>query len=203
MYRLLSNFFAGELSPENIKNIQSGETSQLMEALEYIEAYASIMIRLKTYFAGITDLNQAALDLAESYAWLFHGVAGPPPAPLSSSVYLSSNGNILQEPEADFYALLQKYQWSTKTYANEPCDHLSVILEFISRLDKQAEAAEDPGPWLQEQKTTIEKHLLSWLPDFAARCRQGDSLGFYADLAEYTLAFVTEDNQQLSLVCAG
>lgn len=203
MYRLLSIFFAKELSPENIKNIQSGETSQLMEALEGIEAYAPIMIRLKEYFAEMTDLNHAALDLAESYAWLFHGVAGPPPAPLSSSVYLSPNGNILQEPEAEFYTLLQKYQLSSKTYANEPCDHLSVILEFISRLDEQAETAENPGPWIQEQKTAIEKHLLSWLPDFATRCRQGDNLGFYADLAKDTLAFVTEDNRQLSLVCAG
>lgn len=202
MYRLLSNFYARELTPENIESIQNGHTAGLMDALKEIKSYASILLRLKACFAGITDRNQAALDLAESYAWLFHGVAGPNAAPLTASVYLSPTGNIFQEPEAAFYKLLQKYHLSSKNYANEPCDHLSVILEFVSWLDEQAQAADDSGPWLKEQKIAIETYLLSWLPDFAAQCRQGDRLGFYADLAQDTLAFVTEDALQLSQACA-
>jgi TorA specific chaperone len=201
MYRLLSNIYAGELTTENIESIRSGDTAKLMNALEEIEPYAAIIIRLKEYFAGITDFKQAALDLAESYAWLFHGVAGPHAASLTASVYLSQNGNILQEPEADFFKLLQTYGLSSKNYANEPCDHLSVILEFVSWLNEQAEAAEDSGSWREEQKFVIDNYLLSWLPDFAAQCKQGDRLGFYAGLAEDTLAFVTEDARQLKYSC--
>lgn len=202
MYRLLSNFYARELTPENIQSIQCQDTARLMDALEEIKSCAATIHHLKAYFAAITDVNQAALDLAESYAWLFHGVAGPHAAPLTASVYLSRNGNIFQEPEADFYKYLQKYELSYKNYANEPCDHLSVILEFVSRLDEQAQNAEDTGPWIKEQKTAIETYLLTWLPDFAAQCRKGDRLGFYAGLAQDTLDFVSEDVRQLSQACA-
>ncbi len=201
MYGLLANFFARELTPENIESIRSGNSVELMDSLEQIESYALIIGRLKKYFAGITDTKQAALDLAESYAWLFHGVAGPDAAPPTASVYLSQNGNIFQEPEADLFELLQKYGLSSKNYAHEPCDHLSVILEFVSWLNEQAETARDQGPWRQEQKRIIEKYLLSWLPEFTARCKQGDKLGFYADLAEDTLAFIAEDARQLNSFC--
>ena len=197
MYRLLSNFYASELTPEAIESIQCGDTATLMDALEEIESYASTINRLKAYFAEITDYEQAALDLAESYAWLFHGVAGAHAAPLTASFYLSESGNIFQEPEAAFFNLLQKFGLSAKNCANEPCDHLSVILEFVSWLDEQAEASDNPGPWAEEQKSVIEKYLLSWLPAFAAQCRRGDRLGFYAGLADDTLAFITEDARQL------
>ena len=198
MYRLLSNFFAGELTVENIESIHRGDTAGLMDALEEIESYAPIISRVKEYFIHVEDSQQAALDLAESYAWLFHGVAGPQAASLTASVYLSQNGNIRQEPEADFHNLLHKYGLSYTNYENEPCDHLSVILEFVSWLNEQAEAAHDPGPWKEAQKLVIEKYLLSWLPDFSAQCARGDGLGFYACLAETTLAFVTEDFRRLS-----
>jgi TorA-specific chaperone len=197
IYRLLSNFFAKELTTENIESIKSGDTARLMDALKEIEPYSTIINSLKEYFIKITDAKQAYFDLAESYAWLFHGVAGPQAAPLTASVYLSQNGNIRQEPEAELFKLMQSYGLSYKNYAKEPCDHLSVILEFVSWLNEQAETAEDPAPWTEEQKLVIEKYLLSWLPDFAARCRQGDRLGFYAALAENTLEFVTEDARQI------
>ena len=197
MYRLFSGFFAKELTRENLESLQNGAGAGLLDALEQIPSYSSIISRLKRCVAAIEDLPQAALDLAESYAWLFHGVAGPHSANLTASVYLSKNGNLLQEPEAELHRLLQRHGLSTKNYAHEPCDHLAVILEFVAWLNEQAQAADNPVPWQETQQLVIEKYLLGWLPDFAAKCRQGDQLGFYADLAEDTLAFVSEDAEQL------
>ena len=197
MYRLISGFFARELTAENIRSIQAGDTAELMNTLEEIQVYAPIIEHLKVYFDAITDTKKAALDLAESYAWLFHGVAGPDAAPLTASVYLSPNGNIRQEPDAEIHTLLQKYGLSFKNYVNEPCDHLSVILEFVAWLNEQAQTAKDQAPWMKEEKLVIEKYLLSWLPDFVQQCHQGDKEGFYASLARDTLTFVTDDARQL------
>ena len=197
MYRLLAGFFARELTDENIRSIQTGDTAELMNALEEIQAYAPIIAHLKDYFNAVTGTEQAVLDLAESYAWLFHGVAGPNAASLTASVYLSPNGNLRQEPDAEIHTLSQKHGLSFKNCVNEPCDHLSVILEFVAWLNEQAQSAEDPAPWIKEQKFVIEKYLLSWLPDFAEQCQQGDRIGFYAWLAKDTLVFVTDDAQQL------
>lgn len=199
MYRLLSGFFAKELTCENIESLQNGIDAKVLDILEQVSSYTGMISRLKRYFAAIEDPKQAALDLSESYAWLFHGVAGSQAANLTASVYLSQNESLLQEPEADFHQLLQRHGLSTKNRAHEPCDHLAVILEFVSWLNEKAKAAEDPAPWEETQKSVIEKYLLSWLPDFAEKCRQGDQLGFYADLAEDTLAFVTDDAGQLRM----
>lgn len=196
MYRLLSSLFARELTGADIESIQSGGMAELMNALEAIDSCALLIRGLKNYFVDLTDVKKAALDFAESYAWLFHGVAGPDAVPLTASVYLGPDGKLCQQTEVDFFKLLGKYGLCPKSYAHEPCDHLSVILEFVSWLDDQALSNEDSEPWLAEQQTVIETYLLSWLPDFAARCKRSDSHGFYAWLAEETLEFVADDVRQ-------
>ena len=200
MYRLLSNFFARELTVENIESIRDGETARLMNALKETVSYAPFIQHLEAYFVKNTDAAQVSLDLAESYAWLFHGVASPLDAPLTASVYLSQNGVTFQEPEMALHERMHHYGISYVKDANEPCDHLSVILEFVSWLGEKAEIAGERDVYMEEQKQIIEKYLLSWLPDFAARCKKGDILGFYASLAQDTLDFVIEDSRQL--MCA-
>lgn len=197
MYRLLSRFFAKELTPEDIESIQKGDIAKMMNALETIDSYALMIRGLKGYFAGMADLKTAASDLAESYAWLFHGVAGPDAVALTASEYLSPDGNLFQKTEADFSKLLREYGLCSTNYAHEPCDHLSIILEFVSWLDDRAQRDENTEPWVMEQRRVIETYLLSWLPDFAARCGQSDPKGFYARLAQQTLAFVANDARQL------
>jgi len=91
VYRLLAGLFARELTAENIVAFQAGSGRQLLDALEKVEAYTPITAGLKSCFAQMAKPAQAALDLAESYAWSFHGVGGPHAAPLYASVYLSNN----------------------------------------------------------------------------------------------------------------
>lgn len=196
MYRLLSRFFAKELTPEDIESIQKGDIANLMNALEKIDSYALMIRRLKDCFADITDAKKAALDLAESYAWLFHGVAGPDAVPLTASEYLSPGGDLFQKTEADFSELLRRYGLCSTNFAHEPSDHLSVILEFVSWLDDRAQSDENTDPWMIGQQRVIKDYLLSWLPDFAERCGQSDPKGFYGRLAEQTLTFVSNDARQ-------
>ena len=77
MYRLLAGLFARELTADKFVGFQRGHGGQLLGALESIEEYAPLARFLITQFTKMADPEQTVLDLAESYAWNFHGVGGP------------------------------------------------------------------------------------------------------------------------------
>ena len=189
VYRLLAGLFARELTAENIVGFKQGNGSQLLDALESEVMYSTLASNLKMQFSKMADPRQAALDLAESYAWNFHGAGGPHAAPLYASVYLSESGSTHQEVERELCKIICEYGLTSADFDNEPYDHLSVILEFIAWLDDREEH-------LQQQefrREIIEKYLLSWLPDFVNQCHHADKPGFYSDLATVTLGLVKAD----------
>jgi len=195
-YRLLASLFARELSKENITAFQKGKASQLLDALETVPECAAIVAHLKKHFSNITDTEQAVLDLAESYAWNFHGAGGPHSSPLYASVYLSKSHSTHQEIEQELRSLLHERQLSSKNSEQEPYDHLSVILEFVSWLD-ESEGDDSRRDSIQKfRQEIIEKYLLSWLPAFTNRCNTAVRFGFYSGLATATLAFVQADLEQ-------
>ena len=197
VYRLLAGLFARELTEENIVGFQQGNGCRLLDALEKVEEYATIAHRLKGYFDSVADPGQAALDLAESYAWNFHGVGGPHAAPLYASVYLSKNSVTHQEVERELGRIIFGQGLSSENSDKEPYDHLSVILEFIAWLDETEESTQQQALTQKTRKKIIEKYLLSWLPAFVIRCKQTDRLGFYSGLAAVTLEFVEADHMQM------
>lgn len=197
IYRLLANLFARELTADGIFDLQYGPTREVLDRLGQADGCPRVVVRLAAYFTGQLDQHQTVLGLAEAYAWLFHGVAGPHGAPPYASVYLSPRGQTHQQPEAEINALLRAHGLSFGNYAHEPCDHLAVILEFIAWLSEQDDGGEDAGALIQKQREVLEHYLLSWLPDFVDRCKQGDRQGFYAALAQDCLDFVRADHQQL------
>jgi TorA-specific chaperone len=193
MYRLLASFFASELTQENIAGLQNGNGSHLLDALLEVETYAPFTTYLKTFFSQITDPQQAALDLAESYAWNFHGVGGPSAAPLYASVYLSKSGATHQQAERELGSIIRRQGLSSENPDMEAYDHLSVILEFIAWLDEKEESAQQRILAQELRTEIIDKYLLSWLPAFVSQCTDADQPGFYSDLAVAALAFTQAD----------
>lgn len=203
MYRLLASFFARELTQENIVGFQNGNGSHLLNALIEVETYAPFTTYLKTFFSEITEPQQAALDLAESYAWNFHGVGGPSAAPLYASVYLSKSGATHQEVERELSRIIRGQGLSSENPEREAYDHLSVILEFVAWLDEKEEGTQQTILTQKLRTEIIDKYLLSWLPAFVSRCTDADQPGFYSDLAVAALAFTQGDftsvNEQTQL----
>jgi TorA-specific chaperone len=193
MYRLLASFFARELTQENIVGFQNGNGSHLLDALLEVDTYAPFTTYLKTFFSQITDPQQAALDLAESYAWNFHGVGGPSAAPLYASVYLSKSGATHQQAERELGSIIRRQGLSSENPDMEAYDHLSVILEFIAWLDEKEESIQQETLTQQLRTDIIDKYLLSWLPAFVSQCTDADQPGFYSDLAVAALAFTQAD----------
>ncbi len=189
VYRLLAGLFARELTAENIAGFKQGSGSQLLDTLENELLYSALASNLKMQFSKMADPRQAALDLAESYAWNFHGAGGPHAAPLYASVYLSESGSTHQEVERELRKIICEYGLRSDIPHNEPYDHISVILEFVAWLDDQEEHLQQQG----FRREIIEKYLLSWLPDFVNQCHHADKPGFYSDLATVTLGLVKAD----------
>jgi len=200
VYRLLASLFARELSEENIHGFQRGNAGQLLNALETVPECVAIIRHLKTFFSNITDTKQTGMDLAESYAWNFHGAGGPRSSPLYASVYLSKSKATHQETEQALRGLLHEQKLSSTNSEQEPYDHLSVILEFVAWLDEMEGDVRLRDSVQKLRHEVIEKYLLSWLPIFTGRCTNADRLGFYSGLAKATLTFIEADYKQSELL---
>lgn len=85
-----------------------------------------------------------------------------------------------------------------------PQDHLGVELKFISLLalaEHEAWRAEDrPAALarLDEQRVFLERHLLAWVPRWAARVAQETGEPFYRHLAALIVAFLENDRNYLN-----
>jgi TorA-specific chaperone len=197
MYRLLASLYARELTQENILGFKQGPGLKLLETLGTEDIYAQVTTFLKNYFTKIEDPKQAGLDLAESYAWNFHGVGGPHASPLYASVYINEKGTTHQKIEQELHKILLAHGLSSLNYESEPCDHLGIILEFVSYLDEQNLSDQQREVFQETGKLIVEKYLLTWLPKFVAQCKEGDRFGFYSALAQETLSLVEADFKQI------
>ncbi len=84
---------------------------------------------------------------------------------------------------------------------NEPADHVALELDFLGNLIVRSNEIDNSDEFelaLSEQKQFIEQHLLTWIPQFCAKCRQFDEFGFYAAVAELLLAFLKLDCEYIS-----
>lgn len=193
VYRLLADLYARELSCEQLSSFINGNGQKLLGALDTVPECAAIVAHLNRSFSSIDDPQQAVLDFAESYAWNFHGAGGPHSSPPYASVYLGSNKATHQEIEQEIRAVLQQSGLTLGSVAQEPFDHLSVILEFIAWLDEKESTEPRLAVSNVNRRDVMKKYLLSWLPAFSSRCEKSDRLGFYSGLTLATLAFVKAD----------
>ncbi len=78
---------------------------------------------------------------------------------------------------------------------NEPADHLAIYLELLSHLHFSLGEGTVPARRIESLRQKTLTALWRWLPEFAARCRQYDSFGFYATLSQLLLVLVESDHQ--------
>jgi TorA maturation chaperone TorD len=79
-------------------------------------------------------------------------------------------------------------------------DHLSVELEFMSRLSSGE--VTDPGSALRAQRDFIRKHL-GWLRLAAQRSERAQPAPFYRSLVEVTERFIKADGRFVQDAAAG
>lgn len=122
-------------------------------------------------------------------------------AAISESVYVSPLHLTMQESELEVRNLYKMCHFDMKHTANEPQDHLSYEVMFMSYLSKGTYQNMEKGDNAQAeslinlQKSFIKDHLLNWLGYFSSsikKYKEGDRL--YYPLSCLLLGFIEEDS---------
>lgn len=122
-------------------------------------------------------------------------------AAISESVYVSPLHLTMQESELEVSKLYKKCNFDMKHNANEPQDHLSYELMFMSYLSKGTYQNIEKGNKKQAeslinlQKSFIKDHLLNWIDMFSStikKYKEGDRL--YYPLSCLLLGYIEEDS---------
>lgn len=177
----------------------SGESPTNSEAPSSSEAFTN----------SESSCNGATLEqLAVVFDRVFFGM-GPRTAQKAfpyESVYTSPGGLLMQEAYSQVTRLYREKNFQKNPSFTEPEDHVAVELAFMAQLCACAvealrvcdEAAAEQI--LRDQLSFAREHLLNWIDRFGRDLRKAAEQGFYADLADFTVAYVQADEVALSEV---
>ena len=174
-----------------LKEICSCEESAVTNSLTLLEKYLDNYIHAENKQELLDNLN---LSYTRLYC-LGNGV------PLSESVYVSPIHLTRQETEIEAGKIYRLCNFDMKHNANEPQDHLSYELMFMSYLSKgtyqniEKDNNAQAESLINLQKSFIKDHLLNWLGYFSSsikKYKEGDRL--YYPLSCFLLGFIEEDS---------
>jgi TorA maturation chaperone TorD len=137
---------------------------------------------------------QAADDeLAADYAdiYLTHTLHASP----YESVWRDEDHLMLQGPTFAVREFYRRHGMVVSDWRQMPDDHLSHELDFVAHL-----LAPGPAQDLAAAQAFLKNHLMTWLPDFAARVSRRARTPLYAALAALTAEALTCLGQEISAV---
>lgn len=122
---------------------------------------------------------------------------------LSESVYLSPSHLTQTDIESEVYHLYKKYNFEMDCKSNEPQDHLSFELMFMSFLSKNISKqygidSDNAAKLLEVQKEFLEKHMLKWIDLVIKRTIPfKESYSFYLPALYFTAGFIKADYEYI------
>lgn len=122
---------------------------------------------------------------------------------LSESVYLSPSHLTQTDIESEVYHLYKKYNFEMDCKSNEPRDHLSYELMFMSFLSKNISKQygidkDNAAKLLEVQKEFLEKHMLKWIDLVIKRTIPfKESYPFYLPALYFTAGFIKADYEYI------
>lgn len=134
-------------------------------------------------------------DLRVDFAKLF---VGPNEliAPPFGSVYLDQGKLVMGDSTMDVSRIYAEEGLVLDEAVKQPPDHVALELEFMHYLIMREIRALNEGDEasakekLEKQSEFIEKNLAAWVPEFAARIKEGTGNRYYRALAECLEAFM-------------
>lgn len=160
------------LSPTHAAQVQMGEA---LDALLNVPPAALLACK-----------DDLAADFAAIY--LTHSYRAAP----YESVWHDEENLMMQAATFEVRAFYERHGFQVSNWRHMPDDHLAHQLRFTALLLQRGEA--------REAARFLKTHLMTWLPQFAAKVAQRAQTRFYAALAEMTLACVEQCLAQLPRV---
>ena len=183
-YKLLSNCY----------HIPDGDLMKQLAGLETADMSECTSMKLK----ATDDMEVLKLDYSRLFVGPYQLLAPP-----YGSVYMDSGNTVMGSSTLDAANLYRDAGLDISGNFKQPPDHIAVELEFMYYLIfKELKAVEKSdmdvaSDYMTLQKVFLQRHLGSWLPEFAERVEKEAETGFYRNLAKSTKEFVGEDIRYL------
>ncbi len=177
-----------------LKEICSGGESEVHNSFALLEKYIYNYIYAENKQELLDSLN---LSYTRLYC-LGNGV------PLSESVYVSPIHLTRQETEIEAGKIYRLCNFDMKHNANEPQDHLSYELMFMSYLSKgiskhlSANNIQEASKLTALQKEFLSNHILNWIEEMCMMTKKiAESHEFYYPLTELLKSYLKADKEYL------
>ena len=193
-YRL---FGAALLSPDEQRFETLGAVARELEGESgRVDGFAFFPQWSRFVRALVTCRETGAARVAEAYTRLFLVNPGGVCPPYASH-YLAPHApaRVMAEVEQAY----ARAGLAVPSSLNEPPDHISAELEFMSLL-----CAEEAAAWrrrklrdglqrLDSEAGFLDQHLLPWFPEFSSEVAKQDGGGFYTVVTDAARAFLVHD----------
>lgn len=200
IYWWLSSLFAKELTQQELDSYNSQEIRTFLTGLGENETLKPSIDKLVDALNRLQNREDAQLELSADYCDLFLKSDKNAALPYAS-MYIGKQGLLNDVPAQEMAALMSKHGIAVSESLNEPADHIAIELDFLGNLiirSNELEQEKHLDDALIEQESFIQTHILSWIPQFSAKCDQYDEFGFYASVAQVLVAFCQLDCQYLT-----
>ncbi len=172
---------------ELITLVSSGVVFELFEVLNLSE-YNSL--KIDKWIKSFDNEEQLLEDLQVEYTRLFINTFPTLPAPMYKSFY--EDKELLGSSIGSLIDTYEKYGFEVSEDENELPDNLSLLLEFVYRLNQE-------GYSKDEQNIFVEKYVLSWTHELEQKILENAEIDFYKFLIISLNSFLKEDVNQIKV----
>ncbi len=210
IYAVLSNIFLNMPSDELFANVEAvfslfelddNADKMMADSLKAVQDFIKSRNTLK-----VEEKKQFDDKVLHDYTRIF---CLSDSVPVAESIYLSPSHLTMQEETGKVYYLYKSCNFDMKHTSNEPHDHISYELMFMSYLSKGIAQNIEKGDkkqvnsLLHLQKMFLEEHLLKWVEMFSKSVIGFvESVSFYAPACYFMMGFLKYDfeivNESLS-----
>ncbi len=210
IYAVLSNIFLNMPSDELFANVEAvfslfelddNADKMMADSLKAVQDFIKSRNTLK-----VEEKKQFDNKVLHDYTRLF---CLSDSVPVAESIYLSPSHLTMQEETGKVYYIYKSCNFDMKHTSNEPHDHISYELMFMSYLSKGIAQNIEKGDkkqvnsLLHLQKMFLEEHLLKWVEMFSKSVIGFvESVSFYAPACYFMMGFLKYDfeivNESLS-----
>ena len=210
IYAVLSNIFLNMPSDELFANVEAvfslfelddNADKMMADSLKAVQDFIKSRNTLK-----VEEKKQFDDKVLHDYTRIF---CLSDSVPVAESIYLSPSHLTMQEETGKVYYIYKSCNFDMKHTSNEPHDHITYELMFMSYLSKGIAQNIEKGDkkqvnsLLHLQKMFLEEHLLKWVEMFSKSVIGFvESVSFYAPACYFMMGFLKYDfeivNESLS-----
>ena len=210
IYAVLSNIFLNMPSDELFANVEAvfslfelddNADKMMADSLKAVQDFIKSRNTLK-----VEEKKQFDDKVLHDYTRIF---CLSDSVPVAESIYLSPSHLTMQEETGKVYYIYKSCNFDMKHTSNEPHDHISYELMFMSYLSKGIAQNIEKGDkkqvnsLLHLQKMFLEEHILKWVEMFSKSVIGFvESVSFYAPACYFMMGFLKYDfeivNESLS-----